>query len=383
VTRFLAFADIHLGSGASYEREPGDRLRDQADVLEQITQLARHHQVDAILNAGDVFEGPTVTPEQEEVFADFLRDCRAHNIPVISVCGNGRHDLAMRNRHALTVFKYFESHFVLDRPQVQLVRGVNICALPWSPVSRLVAASNGGDRDTIHEDAAEHLLNIARGLRAECDGPAILLAHWSVEGASLPTGLPVETLREPVLPRRDLQEIGFDAIVLGHIHRGQVNAAYEPPLFYCGSPLPLSFGEERDWHGCWLLDVGGGTAFAELLPLKSRAFITHDLDLTTNEGVFALGDLPPVGDAIVRVRIKASETQARDLNHAEMRDALYSEGAYKVMPLEVTIVREQRARVEGVDEQVAPLEAVAMWCDANSIDSDRAAGLLDLAGAWL
>ena len=85
---------------------------------------------------------------------------------------------------------------------------------------------------------AEGLVEIARGLFAQmATGPKYLVGHWSVTGASTPTGLPTDLFREPVLDLAALDTIGFDAIVLGHIHKPQmIPTPSGRPIFYVGSP---------------------------------------------------------------------------------------------------------------------------------------------------
>ena len=102
-----------------------------------------------------------------------------------------------------------------------------VATLPWTPISRLVADRPADDRDSLNEIAAAALVESAHLLGARCrdehpDKTAILVGHWAVSGASLPTGLPVEMLREPVLSSEGLASAGFDLICFGHIHAAQV-----------------------------------------------------------------------------------------------------------------------------------------------------------------
>jgi exonuclease SbcD len=45
----------------------------------------------------------------------------------------------------------------------------------------------------------------------------------------------------------------FDYIALGHIHKPQRLKA-ETPIFYCGSPIPLSFSERKNEKRILILD---------------------------------------------------------------------------------------------------------------------------------
>lgn len=256
MTTCLATGDIHLGQGSGYGRRPGDRLRDQAEVLDQIAELAIERAVDCVIVAGDVFEGPTIPPEELAVYARFIARCHAAAIPIVSILGNSRHDAALRETNGLEIFTHIQGIHVSTRPEVVNVAGIAIATLPWTAPGRLVAAANGGDRDDINCEAAGLLIAAARGLRAQItdDRPAVLVLHWSVSGSALPNGLPVDDLREPVLELEALADLGFDAIVCAHIHLpAMLNE--DPPIFYVGSPMPLNHGEGHYDHGAWLLEL--------------------------------------------------------------------------------------------------------------------------------
>lgn len=378
--KLLCTGDLHLGAGSEYGRRPGDRLDQQQQVWRRILELARDRDVDGILFAGDAFEGPVPTSEHYDAFLRPLREIWTDAegpLPFLAISGNGRHDSAMRATNALKVFDGF-GVTISSTPDVYAFAGCAIGTLPWVSPARLVASRNGGDRDEINADVSAMLIEVARGLKVDCEqtapaAPHILLAHWSVSGSALPNGLPVAELREPVLPLADLEQLGFDAIVLGHIHQEQLLATdpHDPiiPVFYVGSPLPLNFGEAASRHGAWILELDHvrGATVPEFVPVDSPAFVTHDLDLTTDEGIFDLAALPDVpADAIVRVRFKATADQARSLDVAAWRRDLVEAGAafVKVVP---EIVRQDRARVAGLDEQVGELDALEQWMLAEGI----------------
>lgn len=389
MTRFLCTGDLHLGAGTELGREPGDRLRDQDDVLEQIATIADDRNVDAILFAGDAFDGPLVHPEH---YAVWRRQLAAQR--VIAISGNGRHDTATRTVKAPEVVMAE----LATQPDVVHVGDVAIARLPWAPVGWLVAQHDGGDRDDINAYAARLLVEIARDLRARVDGRAVLMLHWSIEGAALPNGLKIEEhAREPIVPLGDLEQLGYDAVVAGHIHRPQLltpgplvengNGSHvvDPacPVFYVGSPMPLNFGETATPHGVWILDITDAGARTEFVPVESRPLVTHDLDLTTDDGIFALASLPDVTDAIVRIRYRATEEQARRFDHGAWVRDLYDAGAHKVAGIHADILRENRARVDGATEDLAPLSAVDLWATAQSLDEPERGSLLALTSAYM
>jgi exonuclease SbcD len=379
--RLLCLADTQLGAHG--------RLADQAELLERVAGLAVGMNVAGVLHAGDVFEGPVITPEQLAVFATFVRTLHAAKIPVLAISGNGRHDLAVRETNGLAIFDHIPGIHVSSRPEVVPFAGCAVCTLPWVHPGRWIARHNGGGgRDQINQEVADLLLDTAASLRLQArerspEWPAVLLAHWSVSGAALPSGLPTDQLREPVIPLDGLDEIGFDHVVLGHIHKPQVVGERG---FYCGSPLPHDFGEADCAHGVAILHIGETEEIdfpgAEFVEIESRAFVTHDLDLTTSEGVMALASLPDVpAGAILRIRYRASADENRRLDPAAWRRELLEAGASEVR-IEADIVREQRARVHDLDEQASELDALDRWLATSEIETELAEKARETMQDW-
>ena len=109
----------------------------------------------------------------------------------------------------------------------------------------------------------------------EVNGPRILVGHWSISGASTPSGIPTDQFREPVIPLAELEQIGFDAVVFGHIHKPQtLQGISSRPIFYVGSPMALNFGETGSEHGAWLLDFVGahGEAYSDRARLAAPPY---------------------------------------------------------------------------------------------------------------
>ncbi len=351
-------------------------LEDQEAVWHRIVDVALERHVDLFLHAGDLVHGPIFTMEQLAAIRRVFARLRVAKIPVAIVTGNSVHDLAVRPVHALDVFKDYDGIYVSDRPDCLNFDGLDVCTLPWVSPARLLAMSNG---EVNHEKAATAmtpmLVNIAERLYliSRRETPVVLLAHWFIDNTSLPTGLPVDQMHEPVLPWADLDSIGYDAVIAGHNHHGQ--RIDNPDLdstrgIVVGSPQPLNHGEAGYEHGCWIVDVpalaesevdkgspvpatASGSASAEFVPIESRQFATIDYDDTGwnfDDG------------AIVRVRYTATEDEARRIDHEQLRRTLIEEGASKVT-IEPTLVRAPRARNLAITSDLGPEEALAMYAD--------------------
>jgi len=387
VTRILCFADLHLKYGSPYDREPGDRLEDQVKVGQRIVEIARERECSLILNAGDTYEGPIVQPEE---YAAYARSIGEWHGEILAVLGNGRHDSAKRS---VTAPEVIDKANTITTPCVAQAANCAIACLPWCPVDRLVATRGGGERADINREAAAHLISIAQDLRAECsekfpDLPAILLAHWSVEGGVTATGVEAINFAEPIIPRADIEAMDWSASFFGHVHAAQeLLTVMGGPIVIPGSPLPLSFGEPGE-HGVWIFDTETGAA--EFVPIESRPLVTVEipLDQFPDDDPWTLlaeygDDAPDITDAIVKVRYTATAEQAKRIDHRKLRDALYEAGAHKVFAIEPIVERETRARVEGVTETLGEMEALDAYIEAQVIDAKTAGAMRKRTSRYL
>jgi hypothetical protein len=99
----------------------------------------------------------------------------------------------------------------------------------------------------------------------------------------------------------------------------------------------------------------------KFMPIESRPFVTLTGWEQDADADF-FGDLR---DAVVRVRYRATEEQARRIDHRKIEAALLDAGAWKVHSIQPEIVRAERARVAGIDEQMGPMEALGLYIESN------------------
>lgn len=92
--KFLHLADLHIGKVVN----GFSMLADQAVILEQITELAKNKQADAVLIAGDVYDRPIPPAEAVELLDVFLTGLVQAKIPVLIIAGN--HDSGVRLKFA-------------------------------------------------------------------------------------------------------------------------------------------------------------------------------------------------------------------------------------------------------------------------------------------
>lgn len=369
MTRALALGDSQIGVQTV-------TLESQAQVLDRIADAAIEHDADLVIHGGDVFEGAIVLPEHLRVFIDFVARLRETGIPLLLLRGNGRHDMATREVHALDVLREIEGITVSDRPETIAMPGCNVTTLPWTKLAR-------DDLD------AGRLVEIARSERTGIgnDLPHILALHWSISGASLPTGLPVDQLHEPVIEWADLDALGFDCVIASHIHKSQrldhPELGDATPGFYTGSPQPLNHGESGYEHGVWLVDVEPGACSLEFLAIESPQFLTIDGDIDQLGGDVlpsAMYDITP--GSIVRLRYKGTREDDSFIDKDWLRREILAAGASRVT-IEPQILREVRARAETLTQELSEIDALALYCEAQMIDPEMGEAMGDRLREWI
>lgn len=333
MTTIAAVADMHLGAGGNA------RLEAQREAWLEAVSIA-NQEASSLVIAGDAFHRARPTPDELSAFTDGLD---ALEIPALAIVGN--HDVSNANETtALEVLmRRRDRRLVACRqPQTFETPELTIAVMPWSPL----------------RPSSSDLLDVARALYAACpiSKPSLLVLHWAISGATLPTGRRIDDVsREVAIPPGELEGIGFDAILAGHIHKpqtfgGDVGGAVGG---YVGSLAAVDHSEAGDEHGLVLWHVEDGELEWRELTSGPR-FVTADYETTLD-----LFDGELAG-AIVRVRYEATPEENRRIESSAMIDRLTKAGASSVT-IEPTIIRPENRRGAELESDVTPLEAVQAW----------------------
>jgi exonuclease SbcD len=204
--------------------------------------------------AGDLFDSSAPPPEAQEIVYRALLRLAGTRAQVAVIAGN--HDNARALRAVAPVFELGRVAIVAEptRPdeggvmslQARDGADVRLALLPFVSKRGIVRAEHLMDREAFENAQAygERLRLLLKVLCAGFDQGTVnvLAAHAYVYGAERGGGERLAHLAEeyavtaPAFPTT----IGYGA--LGHLHRPQRIPA-GPPLYYCGSPLQLDFGE--------------------------------------------------------------------------------------------------------------------------------------------
>lgn len=347
-------------------------VEDLVGVHRSFVSDAKAAGVDAIVHAGDFFEGIS-TARDRMMLAEFLGQC-SEVAPVMGVKGN--HDRALE----LDLFPLLRSTgervTIVDRPRLFCAHGFGFVGLPW--FDKVPAASAGVEAGRIatQEQARQLLLGLAT-MSAEARYKGfipILVAHVMVGGSLVSTGQMILGSTVEVTPA-ELLSTQVEAACLGHVHKFQEWVGGR--VAYSGSPRRSDHGEPEPKGWRLLVFEDGEFAGSTFNPLPARELYHADFDFTGEERE-RVRNLPAIVDGIashcrgarVRVRYRMASSDLALMDKDALRRMLLDRGAYDVK-IEAQPVAEDRIRAAEVVTASTLADKVRGFMTAKGITTPR------------
>lgn len=306
--KLLHTSDWHVGRGI--------RGRSRADehraVLAEIVEITAEEQVDVVLVTGDAFDTATPTPEAEAIVYRALLDLADTGAHVVVLAGN--HDNPRRWAALEPVLNRSTVHVAADvRPpddggvlDLQTASGevARIALVPFLSQRSVVKADQLMSRRADQHAAryAERARRVLQALTAGFgpDTVNIVAAHLTVASGQPVLGggeRAAHTIFDYLVPPTAFPA-SAQYVALGHLHQPhRIPGAC--PIWYCGSPLHLDFGEvERDHKAVLVVEAEPN------LPATVRTVdLTRGRPLRTVRGPLAELEsrVAELGDAHLRV----------------------------------------------------------------------------------
>jgi exonuclease SbcD len=229
--RILHTGDWHYSGGVDDDVEIS---------LNQITEHAALNHIDLVTVGGDVYD-KTSSIESRNIVKERLMNIAQYS-PII-IC-KGNHD----QPGDLDILANLKSKYpikVYSAPTVvRLAEGINLYVIPWFTKQHWMQAHHVDSIGDLNATLSGQLLRYITSLKKS--NPAehhILLSHTLISGARAENNQPL--IGEGVtIGEFDLEEAGFDAGLLSHIHLRQQFG--NGNFYYPGSPAALDFGETTD-----------------------------------------------------------------------------------------------------------------------------------------
>ncbi|MCS7175302.1 metallophosphoesterase family protein [Pseudothermotoga sp.] len=266
--KILHTSDWHIGLQSWTGSKPIDRLEELRASLFYLVKVAEEERVDLVLIVGDVLHS-RVSPRIDAL--DLLSEVisRFSSIaPTFLLFGN--HDW-----QGLSCWKNFQlkNVHIVERPKKIELNEAVLFFLPYTDYQKLL----GSAKDPIaamREFLDSYVIEFRNQI--EPSKTNILVAHAMVEGC-------FESERENAIQyelKRNSFPSGFDYVALGHVHN-QLLLLQSPVAWYCGSPIALDFGEEKDVKGALLVEISNRTQVRSIrtphMPLKTFEYNDYSL----------------------------------------------------------------------------------------------------------
>ena len=270
--KILHTSDWHLGRSLY-----GRRRHDEFEAfLNWLAQQIEDQQVDLLLIAGDVFDTTAPSNRAQELYYSFLcRIAQSATCQQIVIIG-GNHDspsflnapkalLGALNVHVVGAMNADEEVVVCRKADGEPY--AIVCAVPYlrdRDVRRAEAGESMDDkRAKLAEGYRAHYQEIgtrAEAARGELNIPIIGMGHCFAAGGTTLADDGVRDLNIGSLNHVEASAFPacFDYLALGHLHVPQ-KVAQSDTMRYCGSPIPMGFGEAKQQKLVLEIDFVGRT----------------------------------------------------------------------------------------------------------------------------
>ena len=266
MVKLLHTSDWHVGKAI----RRNSRADEHRAVIDEIVGLVGEHSVDLVILAGDLFDTASPPPDAEAMVYRGLLDMARAGAQVAVIAGN--HDNAHRLGAVAPVFEAAGRVHLVAEPARPDEGGVLRLTMPGGEDVRLALLPFVSQRgvvrakDLMEAAAYENAQAYAERMRLlievlcagfETDAVNVLAAHAFVHGGRLGGGERAAHFVEEYALSAQAFPPTAGYVALGHVHRPQ-KIPGAAPIWYCGSPLQLDFGEEDQAKQVNLVDIEPG-----------------------------------------------------------------------------------------------------------------------------
>jgi exonuclease SbcD len=265
--RLLHTSDWHVGKTLKGR----SRLDEQEQVLREIVGIAREHEVDAVLVAGDLYDTAAPSAQAQQLVVRTLMGLARDGAEVIAIAGNHDHPAAIDAYRPLAgaagitlvgTVRTAARGGVVEFTAKSTGERATLAVLPFLSqryavrAAELVANTPAENTGAYDQQLRDILGALTAGFRA--DSVNLVMAHLTVLNGVFGGGeRAAQSIFEYAVPAT-IFPIESHYVALGHLHRRQrIDAPC--PVHYCGAPLAIDFGEQDNTSVVCLVEASPGT----------------------------------------------------------------------------------------------------------------------------
>lgn len=362
-------ADIHAGRvTGKWSASKGTYVDWLASfrALSAVVDEAIHNGSKVLSVGGDLLDNGTPAAEVvAHVVSEFLRFIDATGGTVVVIPGN--HELIkVHPGHAdpTCLLSGIPGVIVVDRPEVVVVEGVQIAALPWPRE----------DVDDSVDDVSAKLEGMVDQLADQWDPsvPGFLLGHVMVSDV----GFHHDSVngREPVVSYGKLNSGPWGSAVLGHVHNGQG----EGKTVYVGSPVKFTLSDSDNVTECLVLDTDDGCSLDSAVHVGVDVRDVSKCDLTglsasaVNRELARL--LSDVGD-LDKVTVVVDSSVKGAVKVPDLPDTV----TFRLDPHVGSVPQVEGAVDMGIRDEDSQQDSLKKWLSGKGYSDNEVGDMMDVA----
>ena len=253
--KFVHIADIHFDSpfiNLSDRENLGDMKRlEQRKVFKKVIEYIKENAIDFLFIAGDLYEQQYIRKSTIEYINGLFKEIPNTKIYI----SPGNHDPYIKNSY-YNQFQWNDNvHIFSSKIEKIAVENIDIYGYGFDDFY----CTNCGIENLEIQDQTK---------------TNILVIHSTIDGANL------EEKQYNSIPKRILEEKGFDYVATGHIHKLDYHTYENQNIVYPGSLISLGFDELGE-HGMIVGEIEENKKLTtEFIPLSENNFEEIEFDVT-------------------------------------------------------------------------------------------------------
>ena len=305
--KFVHIADIHFDSpfiNLSDRDNLGDIKRlEQRKVFKKVIEYIKENNIDFLFIAGDLYEHQYIRKSTIEYINGLFKEIPNTKIYI----SPGNHDPYIKNSY-YSQFQWNDNvHIFSSKIEKIALENVDIYGY--------------GFDDFYCTDCGIENLEIEDKNKRN-----ILVIHSTIDGANL------EEKQYNSIPRKLLEEKGFDYVATGHIHKLDYHTYENQKIVYPGSLISLGFDELGE-HGMIVGEIDENkTLKTQFIPLSEDNFEEIEFDVTDiiskDELIEKINDLEIADNQLIKIILTGKRNF--EINKYEIYKLLTNERIIKI-----------------------------------------------------